>query len=50
VAMVLGRVMLGEIVGHVGATGLPMDSKMALADAVKDPIESHVDGVGSVFC
>ena len=40
------RVMLGEIVTEVSATGFPINEKLALLGAVLDPIEAHIDGFG----
>ena len=39
-------VVLGEIVGQIEFSLLPVDSKLALLDLVLDPIESYVHGLG----
>ena len=39
--------MFGEIVGAVRVAFAPINLKLALADAVADPIETHVDGFGA---
>jgi hypothetical protein len=45
--MVLIGVMFGKVVGSVGDTAVPVDNELALADAVADPIKTHVHGFGS---
>ena len=47
VAMIFRRVEFGEEVGQVGRAGLPNHEKMALADAVPDPMVAHVNGFGA---
>jgi hypothetical protein len=44
--MVLIGVMFGKVVGSVGDTAAPVDNELALADAVADPIKTHVHGFG----
>ena len=39
--------VFGEAIGMIGVTGGPVDVEVALADAVVDPAEAHVDGFGS---
>ena len=39
--------MLGEVLNNVSAAGFPINEKLALPDAVLDPIETHIDGFGS---
>jgi hypothetical protein len=39
--------MLGKIVGTVRASFSPIDKKLALADAVPNPIKTHVHGFGA---
>ena len=46
-AVMVRRVVLGEVVSKVSAAGFPIYEKLALPDAVLDPIEAHVDGFGS---
>ena len=38
------RVVLGEIVTEVNASGFPINEKLTLPGAVMDPIEAHIDG------
>ena len=40
------RVVLGEVVTVVSASGFPINEKLAFPGAVLDPIEAHVDGYG----
>ena len=46
-AMISGRVMLGEVVCHILATLLPIYVKLALLDSVLYPIKAHVNRLGS---
>lgn len=47
---VVGRgVMLGEIIGIVVGAFAPVDNKVALVDAIFDPIKSHVHGLGATL-
>ena len=39
--------MFCEVIGEIGWAGGPENSELALCDTVADPIESHVDGLGS---
>ena len=39
----------GKIIGMVGTAGLPENVKLALPDLIPDPIELHVDGLGSLL-
>ena len=41
------RVVLGEVVSKIGGAWGPIDAKLALFDAVADPIKSHVYGFGA---
>ena len=45
--MVLHRVMLCVVVGTVLFAWLPKDLELSLADAVSDPIKSHIHGFGA---
>ena len=36
-----------EIISTIEAAFLPVDVKLSLSDAIADPIEAHVDGLGS---
>ena len=38
------RMMLGEIVGHVGRTLAPDETELFLIDAIVDPIKTHIKG------
>jgi hypothetical protein len=40
------RVMFAEIVSAIGCAGFPKYVELFLADAVADPIETHVNGLG----
>ena len=39
--------MLGEIVGFVGGSWIPVNNKVSLFNVFADPIEAHVDGFRS---
>ena len=39
-------VMFREIISLVESSGTPINLELALSDAVFDPIEAHVDGLG----
>ena len=41
------RVVLGEVVNEVSASGFTINEKLAYPSAVLDPIEAHIDGFGS---
>ena len=41
--------LLGEVVGEVVAAFAPMDDVLVLADAVLDPIKTHVHGFGAAL-
>lgn len=43
------RVMLGEVVGFVESAFLPVYMELALANAIANPVESHVDGFGATL-
>ena len=43
------RVVLGSVVGKVARTGFPFDEELAFADAVLEPVETHVDGFGAAL-
>ena len=45
--MMCGRMMLGEVVGLVEMAWFPVDKELALADAVAELVELHVNGFGS---
>ena len=47
--MVCWRVMFGEVVGEIVGAAAPVDDELALADAVADPVETHVDGLGAAL-
>ena len=49
-ALVMGwGMMLGDVVGHVFGPGGPENGKLALADAIAEPVETHVDGFGAAL-
>jgi hypothetical protein len=41
--MVSWTVMFGEVVGEVDSTGCPEHVKLALVNAIAEPVEAHVD-------
>jgi hypothetical protein len=41
----LGRMVFRIVVGMVGAAAFPVDMKLSLANAVLDPIVSHIHGL-----
>jgi hypothetical protein len=41
--------MLGEVVGLIGFSGLPVDDELALFNLVAHPVEMHVHGSGLAF-
>ena len=41
--------MLGEIVRTIEDAFFPVDVKLALADSVADPIETHIDCLGALL-
>ena len=43
------RVVLGEVVTEVSASGFPINEKLAFPGAVLDPIEAHVEDFGLFF-
>ena len=43
------RLVLGEVVTDVSASGFPINEKLALPGAVLDPIEAHINGFGYFF-
>ena len=44
--VVVRRVVLGELVTKVSASGFPINEKLTLPGAFLDPIEAHFDGFG----
>ena len=48
-AMVFGRMVFCEVIGKIVGTFLPVDSELALANAVADPVKTHVDGFGAAL-
>ena len=46
-AMMSGRVMLGEVVSHILATFLPIYVELSLLELVLYPTKAHVDRLGS---
>ena len=47
--VMLARVCFGEEVREIGAAWLPFNVEMALADAVTDPVETHVHGLATLL-
>ena len=45
-AVMVRRVVLGELLTKVSAAGFPINDKLAFPGAVMDTIEGHVDGFG----
>jgi hypothetical protein len=45
--VVLGRVVIGEVIGEISITRPPCDLVVALTDTVTDPIIPHVHRFGS---
>jgi hypothetical protein len=43
------RVVLSELISQVGSALLPMDTEVALADTVADPVKAHINCAGSVL-
>jgi hypothetical protein len=41
--------MLGEVFGLVGFSGLPVDGELALVYPVSNPVETHAHGFGSAL-
>ena len=41
--------VLSEVVGEVEVSFLPVDSVLSLFDAVLDPVELHIHGLGSFY-
>jgi hypothetical protein len=47
VAVMLGRLMLGKVISAVGRAAFSIDNELSLANAVADPIETHIHRLGS---
>jgi hypothetical protein len=45
--MMFGWMMFSEIISSVQNSSFPIDMELALADAVANPVEAHVNGFGS---
>ena len=41
--------VFGEVVRSIVVWFTPVDAEVALADAVTDPVEAHIDGFGAAF-
>jgi hypothetical protein len=39
-------IVLGEVIGEIIFTGMPMNNELALLDSIAYPIEAHVDCFG----
>ena len=46
--MVFGREVLGEVIGKVFSSLLPVQAEMVLLDVAAHPVESHVKGFGAL--
>ena len=42
-------VVFGEVITFVGASRGPVEMVLALADAILEPVEAHVDGFGTAL-
>ena len=47
--VVFGREVLGELIGKVLGSLLPVQSELILFDAATHPVESHVKGLGALL-
>ncbi len=43
------RVMSCVVIGKVGDAGLPVDQELAVGGMVTDPVETHVNGLGTAL-
>jgi hypothetical protein len=43
------KMVFHEVVSEVGGATLPVDDELALAYAVADPVEAHVNGFGALL-
>ena len=41
--------VFGDVICKVSCSRLPVDGELALIDAVPEPVESHVDGLGPLL-
>ena len=41
--------MFGEVIRQIDAAFAPINEKLALSDAIPNPIKTHVDGFGSTL-
>ena len=48
-AMMRGRMVFGKVISFIENALFPVYKKLALADAVMNPIETHVDGFGALL-
>ena len=46
--MVSGRVKFCEVVSIIVASGFPIDVELLLVYSVTDPVETHVNGFGTL--
>ncbi len=44
--VMLGGMMFGGVISKIGLARFPVDMKLLLANAILDPVESHVHGFG----
>jgi hypothetical protein len=47
--MVRWRMILGEIVTHIGVTRRPTYIELVLVNPVLDPVKYHIHGFGALF-
>ncbi len=47
--MMRGRMVFGKVISFIENALFPVYKKLALADAVTNPIETHVDGFGALL-
>ena len=47
--MVFGRELLGEVIGKVFGSLLPVQAELILLDAAAHPVETHVKGFGALL-
>ena len=48
-SVVFGREVLGEVIGKVFSSLLPLNTKLILLDAATHPVETHAKGFGALL-
>ena len=48
-SMVFGREVLGELIGKVFSSLLPVEAELVLLDAAAHPVEAHVKSFGALL-